>query len=104
MDTFRDATKKEHGYLLLDLHLLTPYSVSVSRSIIISDEVEISAPASQPKEAFFNRDPAGCITISSKHPNAQLAKAKVLNSAHKLLAECKAIAFGEPSSTRFLIG
>ena len=55
MDSFRQATKTDHGYLLLDIHPLTPDSVRVRRSIFKSDEVEIFAPASEPKEGKFNR-------------------------------------------------
>ena len=61
MDSFREATKKDHGYLLLDRHPLTPDPVRVRTSIFKSDEVEIFAPASETKEGNFDLDPLGYI-------------------------------------------
>ena len=56
MDSFTEATKKDHGYLLVDLHPLTPDPLRVRTSIFKSDEVEIFAPASETKEANFDQD------------------------------------------------
>ena len=56
MDSFREATKKDHGYLLLDIHPLTPDPLPVRTSKIMSDEEEIFAPASETKEANFDLD------------------------------------------------
>ena len=61
MDSFREATKKDHGYILLDLHPLTPDPLRVRTSIFKSDEVEIFAPASEIKEANFDVDAAAYI-------------------------------------------
>ena len=61
MDSFREATKKDHGYLLLDLHPLTPDPLRVRTRIFKSDEVEIFAPASETKEVRFDLDPSGYI-------------------------------------------
>ena len=61
MDWCREATKKDHGYLLLDLHPLTPDHIRVRTSIFKSDQVEIFAPASESKEANFDLDPLGYI-------------------------------------------
>ena len=61
MDSFREATKKDHGYLLLDLHPLTPDPLRVRTSIFKSDEVEIFAQASEAKEVRFDLDPSGYI-------------------------------------------
>ena len=61
MDSLLEATKKDHGYLVLDLHHLTPDPVRVRTSIFKSDEVEIFAPVSETKEANFDLHPAGYI-------------------------------------------
>ena len=57
MDSFREATKKDHGYL----HPLTPDPLPVRTSIFKSDEVEIFAPTNETKEANFDLDPLGYI-------------------------------------------
>ena len=62
MDSFRESSKKDHGYLLLDLHPLTPDPVRFRTSKFKTDEVEISAPASETKEVTFDLDPSGYIT------------------------------------------
>ena len=41
---FLEATKKEHGYLLLDLHPVTPDRLRVRRRIFKPEELEIYAP------------------------------------------------------------
>ena len=56
-DSFREATKKDHGYLLLDLQPLTPDPVRVRSSIFKSEEVEIFAPVSETKEVSIDLDP-----------------------------------------------
>ena len=61
MDAFREATKNEHGYLLLDLHPRTPDAVRVRSSIFKNDEVEIFAPKSQTEEVTFDLDSSGYI-------------------------------------------
>ena len=61
MDIFREATKKEHGCLLLDLHPMTPDPVNVRKSIWTPDEVENLAPASERKDGIFDLDPSGYI-------------------------------------------
>ena len=60
-DSFRQATKTDHGYLLLDLHPLTPDPVRVRTSIFLSVEVEIFAPASETKEVRVDLHPSGYI-------------------------------------------
>ena len=57
IDSFREATKNDHGYLFLDLDPLTPHPLRVRTSIFKSDEVVIFAPASETKEANFDLDP-----------------------------------------------
>ena len=52
IDSFREALKKDHGYLLLDLHPLIQDAVRVRTSIFKSDDVEIFAAASEIKEAI----------------------------------------------------
>ena len=49
MESFREATKIDHGYLLVDLHPVTPDPIRVRTGIFKSDEVEIFAPASEAK-------------------------------------------------------
>ena len=61
MESFREATKKDHGYLLLDIHPLTPDPLRVRTSIYNSEGVEIFAPASETKESNFDLDPSGYI-------------------------------------------
>ena len=45
MDAFSDATKSDHGYLLLDLHPLTPDAVRVRSKIFKNEQIEIFAPS-----------------------------------------------------------
>ena len=61
MDSFREATKNDHGYLLLDLQALTPDPLRLRTSIFKSDQVEIFAPISETKDANFDLDPLGYI-------------------------------------------
>ena len=61
MDSFREATKKDHGFLLLDLHPLTPDPLRVRTSICKSDEVEIFAPTTESKDAHFDMETLGYI-------------------------------------------
>ena len=61
MDSFREATKNDHGYLLLDLHPLTPDPIRVRTGIFKSDEVEIFAPASETTDVNLELDPSGFI-------------------------------------------
>ena len=61
MESFREATKKDHVYLVLDLHPLTSDPFRVRTSIFKSNEVEIFAPASENKEAKFDLDTLGNI-------------------------------------------
>ena len=45
IDGYREAKKKEHGSILLDLHPLTPDRIRVRSSILKSEELEIYAPS-----------------------------------------------------------
>ena len=64
MDAFLEATKKEHGYLLLDLHPLTPDRLRVRSRIFKPDELEIYAPAGGPEDQTFELEPSGYIKTS----------------------------------------
>ena len=61
MHSFRETTKKDNGYLLLDLQPLTPFPLRVRTSIFKSEQLEIFAPASETKEDTFDLDPVGYI-------------------------------------------
>ena len=58
MDSFREATKKDHAYLRLGLHPLTPNPVRVRTSIFKSDEEVIFAPASESSKGRYYLDPS----------------------------------------------
>ena len=77
MNSFREATKKDHGYLLLDLHPLTPDPLRVRTSIFKSDEVEIFAPASETKEVNFDLDSLGYIKRLEYSSECHMAKSKL---------------------------
>ena len=61
-DSFREASKKEHGSLLLDLPPLTSDAARVRTSIFNTEEVEIFAPASEAKEFSVDLDSSRYIT------------------------------------------
>ena len=61
MDAYRDATKKKHCYLLLDLHPLTPDRFRVRSSIFKPDEMEIYALSGGLEEQSFDLEPSGYI-------------------------------------------
>ena len=61
MDACREATKKEHGYLLLDLHPLTPDRLRIRSSIFKPDELAIYAPSGGLEEQSFDLEPSGYI-------------------------------------------
>ena len=61
MDAYREATKKEHGYLLHDLQPLTPDRFRVRSSIFKPDEMEIYAPSGGIEEQSFDLEPSGYI-------------------------------------------
>ena len=61
MESFREATKNDHGYILLDLHPLTPDPIRVRTGIFKSDEVEIFAPACETTEVNLELDTSGYI-------------------------------------------
>ena len=56
---------KEHGYLLLDLHPLTPDRLRVRRSIFKPDELEIYAPSGGLEEQSFDLEPSRYIKCGS---------------------------------------
>ena len=58
MDSFREARKKDHGYLLIEFDPLSPDRLRVRKSLLMSDEVEIFQPASETKEVPFAPTPA----------------------------------------------
>ena len=67
---FLEATKKEHGYVLLDLHPLTPDMLRVRSRIFKPGELEIYAPAGGHEDQTFELEPSGYIKISEqKHPH-----------------------------------
>ena len=61
MDSFSEATMKDHGFLILALHPLTLDPVTVLTSIFNADGLENFAPASENKEGNFDLDPSGYI-------------------------------------------
>ena len=58
MDAFQEATKKKHGYLLLDLHPLTPDRLRVRSRIFKPDELEIYALSGGPEDQTFELSPS----------------------------------------------
>ena len=57
MDSFRQATKKDQAYLLLELNHLTPDPGRVRPSIFNTEEVEIHGPPCESKDLTFDLDP-----------------------------------------------
>ena len=58
IDYFREATKKDHVYLRLDLYPYTRDPVKVRTSICKFELVDIFAPARESKECTINLDPS----------------------------------------------
>ena len=54
--SFREGAKIEHGYLLLELHPLSPDPVRVRTSIFKSEVVEIFTTATVTKDVNFDLD------------------------------------------------
>ena len=50
MEAFQDATQNHHGYLVLDLHPLTPDEFRVRSHIFRNEEMEIYVPQDGPTE------------------------------------------------------
>ena len=50
MEAFRSATKNDHGYLLLDLHPLTPDPLRVRSQIFKNEQLEIFSPEDDGEE------------------------------------------------------
>ena len=61
MKAFENATQKQHGYILLDLHPLTPEEVRVRSHIFRNEDVEIYTPIDTPGEKEFDMDDEGYI-------------------------------------------
>jgi len=61
MNSFENATQKQHGYLLLDLHPRTPEEIRVRSRIFRNEEVEIYTPLESPAEVEFDMSPEGYI-------------------------------------------
>ena len=61
MNAFENATQKQHGYLLLDLHPLTPEEVRLRSHIFRNEDVEIYTPIDSPGEKDFDMTREGYI-------------------------------------------
>ena len=78
-DAFLEARKKEHGYLLLDLHHLTPARLRVRSTIFIPEVLEIYATAGGPEDQTFELEPAGYINFRVKASTFRcMAKSEVV--------------------------
>ena len=61
IDTFRKATKTDHGYRVLDVHPLSTEPGRVVRIKFNNDEVENFARARESKEVNHDLNPSGYI-------------------------------------------
>ena len=61
VNAFEDATRRDHGYLVLDLHPQTPDPVRVRSKIFANEELEIYAPSETNQELEFDTTPDGYI-------------------------------------------
>ena len=50
MDAFKEATRNNHGYLLLDLHPQTPDPLRVRSRLFKNAKIEIYAPQTDAQE------------------------------------------------------
>ena len=91
MDAYREATKKEHGYLLLDLHPLTHDRLRVRSSIFKPDELEIYSASGGLEEQSFDLAPSGYIKCGKEnHPQwLSMAMSKAIQRAFKFFADCQ---------------
>ena len=61
MDAFKEATRSNHGYLLLDLHPQTPDQLRVRSRLFKNDNIEIYASKTDAQEQSFELSPQGYI-------------------------------------------
>ena len=61
IDYYREASNKEHGYLLGDLHPPTPHRLRIWSSVYKPEELAINAPSSGLEEQSFDLEPSGYI-------------------------------------------
>ena len=66
MDAFQDATQNHHGYLVLDLHPLTPDECRVRSHIFKNEEMDIYMPHDGPTEQDLDMSPEGYISTKGK--------------------------------------
>jgi hypothetical protein len=66
VNAFQDATTRHHGYLLLDLHPLTPEELRVRSRIFKNEELEIYTPLEAAGDKEFDLTSAGYINPQAK--------------------------------------